>query len=104
METAAVMEALSLPEQSHIDTSGSRAIIRGTRIKVSQIASEVERKGMTADEVVEAHPHLTLGQVHAALAYFYDHQDVIRAEWAEALTTIATLQERYPNSPSVAKP
>jgi uncharacterized protein (DUF433 family) len=27
-----------------------------------------------------AHPHLTLADVHAALAYYYDHQDVIRAE------------------------
>jgi uncharacterized protein (DUF433 family) len=67
----------------HIDPSGGRAVVAGTDIKVSQIASEVEHLGMTPDEVVEAHPHLTLAAVHAALAHYYDHQDDIRAEWDE---------------------
>jgi hypothetical protein len=41
-----------------------------------------------------AHPHLTLADVHAALAYYYDHQDVIRAEWQEARELIASLRAK----------
>ena len=76
----------------HIDASGGRAVVAGTDIKVSQIASEVEHLGMTPDEVVEAHPHLTLAAVHAALAYYYDHQDLIRREWEEATALIDALR------------
>lgn len=68
----------------------------GTNIKVSQIANEFERLGMTPDEIVEAHPHLTLAAVHAAIAYYYDHQDAIRREWDEARALIEELETRFP--------
>ena len=38
---------------------------------------------MTPDEIVEAYPHLTLAQVHAALAYYWDHRDEIEQELRE---------------------
>ena len=82
---------------SHIDDTGDRPVVAGTDIKVSQIASEYEHLGMTPDEIVEAHPHLGLGEVHAALAYYYDHQDLIRRDWAQAENLIAELRERYPS-------
>jgi uncharacterized protein (DUF433 family) len=68
---------------SHVDTSGPRPVVRGTDIKVSQIVSEHEHLRMTPDEIVEAHPHLTLADVHAALAYYFDGPEVVREEWRE---------------------
>ena len=53
--------------------AGGKPIIAGTRIKVSQIAIYYEKMGYTPDDIVRAHPHLTLAQVHAALSYYYDH-------------------------------
>ncbi len=50
---------------------------------------------MTPDDIVEAHPHLTLADVHAALAYYYDHQGTIRQEWQEADSLVATLRTRF---------
>ena len=81
----------------HIDDSGRRPIIAGTDIKVSQIASEAEHSAMTPDQIVEAHPHLSLADVHAALAYYYDHQHAIRGEWLKARGLIAELQLKYPS-------
>lgn len=81
---------------TYIETSGKRPVVAGSDIKVSQIASEYEHLSMTPDEIVEAHPHLTLAQVHAALAYFYDHQEAIRAEWDEGQRLVAELQAQYP--------
>lgn len=81
----------------HVDTAPPRPVVSGTDIKVSQIASEYEHLGMTPDDIVEAHGHLTLADVHAALAYYYDHRDAIRREWEEADALIATLRVQYPS-------
>jgi uncharacterized protein (DUF433 family) len=88
------MRAAEASQTRHIDESGRRAVVAGTDIKVSQVASEVEHLGMTPDEVVEAHPHLTLADVHAALAYYFDHQELIQAEWREARALIASLRTK----------
>lgn len=69
--------------ESHIDDSVPRPVVMGTDIKVSQIAREVVQMGMTPSDVVAAHPHLTLADVHAALSYYYDHAEELRADWAE---------------------
>src|SRR3954468_4473686 len=54
--------------------------ILGHRIKVKHVAIWHEQQGMSPAEIVEAHPTITLSQVHAALAYFYDHRPEIEAE------------------------
>ena len=82
---------------SHIDDTVSRPVVVGTDIKVSQIASEYEHLGMTPDEIAEAHPHLGLAEIHAALAYYYDHRDLIRRDWEDAEDLIGTLRDRYPS-------
>ena len=60
------------------------------------IAREVEYLGMTPDEVIAAHPHLTLAQVHAALAYFYDHRDEVERAMRSSEEIEASLRERFP--------
>lgn len=60
-------------------TCGGAPRIADTRIRVSQIALMTEQ-GMSADEILQCLPHLTLGQVYAALSYYYDHQADIDIE------------------------
>jgi uncharacterized protein (DUF433 family) len=81
---------------ARIDTGGPRPVVRGTDIKVSQIAAEYEHAGMTPDEIIEAHPHLGLSDVHAALAFFYDHRTLIEQEWHEERTLHQNLLRHYP--------
>jgi uncharacterized protein (DUF433 family) len=69
--------------------------IIGTRITVGMIAREVEHLRLSADEVVAAHPHLTLGQVHGALAYFYDHRHEIENAMREAEDIETELRTRF---------
>ena len=59
---------------------GGHPRIVGTRLKVLHIALEYERLGWTPDQICEAHPGVTLSQVHAAVSYYYDHQQEI--DWA----------------------
>lgn len=57
-------------------------IIAGTRIRVIDIVIEYEKLGYTPDEIVNAHPHLSLAQVHDALSYYYEN----RKEMDERIT------------------
>ncbi len=84
---ASVMQP-ARPLPSHVDVTGRRPVVRGTDIRVSQIASGYEHLSMTPDDIVDAHPHLRLADVHAALAYFYDHRGDIEREWAEEATLV----------------
>jgi uncharacterized protein (DUF433 family) len=59
---------------------GGRPRIDGHRITVEDVAIWYERMGFSADEIVSAHPSLTLSDVHAALAYYYEHREQIDAD------------------------
>lgn len=58
-------------------TCGGQPRIIGTRIKVKHVYVWVERMGMAPAQVVAEHPHLTMDQIHAALAYYWSHRDEI---------------------------
>jgi len=60
-----------------------RAFIAGTRVRVQDIYAQAEIQGRSPDEIVEGLPHLTLGQVHAALSYLHDHRAEILHEMRE---------------------
>jgi uncharacterized protein (DUF433 family) len=64
-------------------TCSGKPRIAGTRIKVQHVAIWYERMGMSPDEIVSTWPHLTLADVHAALAYYYAHRERIDADIRE---------------------
>lgn len=65
----------------HRDATGT-AWIDDTGVKVIQIAQEHIGHAWSADAIQENHPALTLAQIHAALAWFFDHQDEMEKEMA----------------------
>lgn len=62
---------------------GGNATISGTRFPVRSVVAYVLRHGLTPEELVSRFPHLSLAQVHDALAYYYDNTQEIEAEIAE---------------------
>jgi uncharacterized protein (DUF433 family) len=62
---------------------GGEPHILGHRIKVRHVAVWHEEMGMSPAEIAATYPTITLAQVHAALAYYYDHRDEIQAAIAE---------------------
>ena len=48
--------------------------IKDSRIKVEHIVYEYVHQQMSPRDIWEAHPHITLAQIHAALSYYYDHR------------------------------
>ncbi|MCY7357142.1 MAG: DUF433 domain-containing protein [Rudanella sp.] len=52
---------------------GGKPRIAGHRITVAQIVAWHELMGLSADEIATTY-QLSLGDVYAALAYYFDHQ------------------------------
>jgi uncharacterized protein (DUF433 family) len=48
--------------------------IDGTRTRVIDIAIDQIAYKWDAEQIQRQHPHLTLAQIHSALAYYYDHR------------------------------
>ena len=53
--------------------------IEGTGIRVQDVASAYEHSEYGPEEITQLYPDLTLGDVHRALAYYYDHIDEFRS-------------------------
>jgi uncharacterized protein (DUF433 family) len=47
-------------------------VIVGTRTRIVDSALEYAYLGSTSDEIVDAHPYLTLPHVHDALSFYYE--------------------------------
>ena len=62
---------------------GPKARIAGHRIRVEDVAIWHEKLGMSPDEIVDHYPTLTLADVHAALAYYWDNREEIERQIAE---------------------
>lgn len=78
--------------------AGGRPILAGTRVKVTQIVVEYEHMGLTPDMIVQAHPHLTLAQVHDALAYYYENTEEINADIRKEEELVQAIQAEHPHS------
>jgi uncharacterized protein (DUF433 family) len=61
---------------------GGKAAIDATRVRVNNVAW-LAKQGLTPQQVLEHYSDLTLAQVHAALAYYYDNREEIEAELSE---------------------
>lgn len=73
-----------MPLTTHIVSTpgicGGKPRIDGHRIRVQDVAVEHEWQALSPEEICREHPELTLGEVHSALAYYYDHRDEILAD------------------------
>ena len=73
---------------------GGRPKIAGTGLTVSRIAGWY-KMGMTPEEIALEYPHLTLAQVHAALAYYHINRDEIEADFAQEAATASRWEQQF---------
>lgn len=80
------MATASAVTHAHIvkrpDYCGGKAAIDNTRVRVNNVAF-LHKEGKSPGEIKTIYPDLSLAQIHAALAYYYDHRDEIESELAE---------------------
>jgi uncharacterized protein (DUF433 family) len=76
---------------------GGKPRIAGHRIRVQDIVIAYKQQGMTPDEIVDQHPSIGLADVHAALAYYYDHLEEIHQQMRESEEFVNKLAAKTPS-------
>ncbi len=76
---------------------GGKPCVAGHRISVSDVAIWHERMGMSPDEIVSDYPTLTLSNVYAALAYYFEHRDEVDREIQEGKEFVEKLRAGAPS-------
>lgn len=78
-------------------------VISGTRTKVRMIALDRIARGWDADEIQRHYPDLTMGQIHSALAFYYDHKDEMDRDIEERHRRVRELRASQEESPGRRK-
>jgi len=76
-------------------------VILGTNMKVIELVLDKVAYGWSPEELLFQHPDLTLGQIHSALAYYWDHQDELDRDIERRLQKINRIQKT--SKPSALK-
>jgi uncharacterized protein (DUF433 family) len=75
---------------------GGRACVAGSRVRVMDVVGLHERSGLSPDEIVDQFPSITLADVYAALAYYFDHKDEIDGDFRDAREIADRLRAQFP--------
>jgi uncharacterized protein (DUF433 family) len=96
------VDCTAMPVLTHahirLDDHGT-AWLDETRTKVVEVALDQIAHGWSPEEIHFQHPHLSLGQIHAALSYYYDYKAVFDAEIQRSLERVAKLRSENGDSP-----
>lgn len=79
------------------------ARLAGRRTKVIQIVMDKLAYGWGPEEIQEQHPHLSLAQIHAAFAYYYEHKKELDKQIAEYDRYSEEMRAQAGESPIVQK-
>jgi uncharacterized protein (DUF433 family) len=75
-------------------------ILAGTTVKVIELVQEQEAWGWTPQEIHLQHPHLSLGQIHSALSYYWDHKDELDQDIARREKLVERLHRENQSAPA----
>lgn len=68
-------------------------VISGTDMKVIELVLDKLAYGWSPEELQFQHPELTLGQIHSALAYYWDHQEELDRDIEGRLQFVNQIQK-----------
>ncbi len=86
--------------ESYIEIDENRvAWVADTKVKVIEIAVDKLTHGSSPEELHFQYPHLSMAQIHAALAFYYDHQEELESEILNRLREVNKFAARQANSP-----
>jgi uncharacterized protein (DUF433 family) len=81
-----------LPSAIH----GEKAVIAGTRIRVQDIYIWHELQGKTPQEIVAEFPQLTVADVHAAMTYYWDNQELMQEQMKRGEEVAEEIRKKHP--------
>ncbi len=74
-------------------------IITGTTMKVVELVAERLAWGWSPEELHLNHPYLSLGQIHSALAYYWDHEEEMNKEIESSQRRFTEMRDKQMDSP-----
>ncbi len=77
--------------------------ISGTTMKVVELVVEQQAYGWSPEELHFQHPYLTLGQIHSALAYYWDHREELDRDIQRRFERVAGLRRETRLPPLVER-
>ena len=72
-------------------------MIAGTTMKVVELVLDHLAYGWSPEELHFQHPDLTLGQIHSALAYYWDHKAELDYDIEQRLQVVDQLRQAIPS-------
>jgi uncharacterized protein (DUF433 family) len=92
MNTTSTEHILSKPE-----VCDGKPCIAGTRIRVQDVYVWHELQRLSSDEIVSRFPHITMADVYAALAYYWDHREEIQQDMEEEAALVERMKQKHPS-------
>ncbi len=74
-------------------------LIAGTTMKVVELVMAQLANGWSAEELHFQYPHISLSQIHAALAYYWDHKTELDADIARRERYVEQQRRQSASSP-----
>lgn len=78
---------------------GGKPRVTGTRIRVEDIYVWFELQRKSAEEIVADHPQLSMADIFAAMAYYWDHRDEIQRQMKSSEKLVTDLKARQGTGP-----
>lgn len=78
-------------------------MISGTTMKMIELIADHLAYGWSPEELRLQHPYLTMGQIHSALAYYWDHKVELDQDIEKRLQRVNQIQQEVPPSSLVEK-
>lgn len=97
-----VQPVVAVYEHIEIDPAGV-PLIAGTTMKVVELVTAHLANGWSPEELHFQYPYLTLGQIYAALAYYWDHKADLDADMKHRLQPAELSRNNASLSPLVAR-
>lgn len=97
------MSSVTTPYEHIVVDENGVAVVADSRMKVAQLVSEVMAYGWSPEELHFQHPHLSMGQIHSALAYYWDHQKEIDQQIEFDLQYADSMRRAAVETPLVAR-
>ena len=76
---------------------GGKACIAGHRIRVMDVVVWHEMRGMCPEEIIYNFSGITLSDVYAALAYYFDNRAEIEADFRHEKEVAEALRHEFPS-------
>lgn len=78
---------------------GKVPVIAGTTMKVIELVLAQMAHGWSPEELSFQFPHLNLGQIYSALAYYWDHQKELDNDIEQRLESVDQVRQTVGESP-----